>query len=48
MDILGGHIYIGDLYSLQDGLTEQSLERLQFDLCLIDADTITSPQKVLF
>jgi DeoR family fructose operon transcriptional repressor len=38
--IMGGR-YNGELYSLQGSLTEQLLERLQFDLCFIGADTVT-------
>ena len=38
--ILGGR-YNGTLYSLQGSLTEQVLERLQFDLCFIGADAVT-------
>jgi DeoR/GlpR family transcriptional regulator of sugar metabolism len=39
--MLGGK-YNSELYSLQGSLTEGILERLQFDLCFIGADTITS------
>ena len=39
--VLGGK-YNGDLYSLQGSLTERILESLQFDLCFIGADTITT------
>jgi DeoR family fructose operon transcriptional repressor len=38
--ILGGR-YNGTLYSLQGSLAEQLLERLQFDVCFIGADTVT-------
>ena len=38
--ILGGK-YNDTLYSLQGSLTEQVLERLQFDICFIGADSVT-------
>jgi DeoR/GlpR family transcriptional regulator of sugar metabolism len=39
--ILGGK-YNGILYSLQGSLTEQVLESLQFDICFIGADSVTT------
>jgi DeoR/GlpR family transcriptional regulator of sugar metabolism len=39
--ILGGQ-YNGNFYSLQGSLTEQVLESLQFDICFIGADSVTT------